>query len=202
MTLPCPSCNEPIAPDDRIMHMPCCGIVGHTSCMFNFLKPSYSSIICSLCDAVAHHSHSHSHSHQDSQSIQESAPMTPALSAAFKDAKKANAAKRKALTALKAALKGPRIAFKAQTDPLINSLKAMQSEARATSKLLPEALEYSRISRIVSAKSSRLLKVFNVSYQQMRDAGLQPRSRWFAYMQTLNWNIRKNFWLRRRFVHG
>ena len=203
---PCPSCNEPIAPDAHIMHMPCCSAVGHTICMLHAIKieqAGYSNMtnfFCSLCDA-----HIHSFTPPTYYPLpspqgqsQEMPTLTPALRAAIKDAKKAVAAKKKALRTFKSSLRTISVAFKIQTSPLIASLISMKKEAGFTASHSPAALEFMRMKRQATAKTNRLVKIFGLTWWDLRTLGIRGR-RVYSWKESVTGLIQHSLRLRSRF---
>ena len=92
----------------------------------------------------------------------EDPPLTPEIRAGLKKVKKAIAAKNKGFAMAKAAIKAAHTSFKAQSAPLIASLKAMKQEAILAVKLTEGFREGVRSYRAASTIENRFRKQFNI----------------------------------------
>lgn len=179
----CTLCNQAVQPDHRTMQMPCCIAEYHTQCYMTHMS-QYFTPRCFACDTVFYH-------HTPLQNEAGPPPLdTPEFRAAIREVKKARAVKNKAVAALNRAVREVAIGFKAQTSPLIASLKAMKREALLTTKLTQGWRDGSRATRSYTALLSRFQKRFAIGSHDLRTMGLRPR---------YSWCIRPAYILRRKF---
>ena len=175
----CTSCIQPLTSESRTMQMPCCGATGHTICMIQaFVLTRTLSTVEVYCAYCSDHVNTYMSNEQDTNSVYSDAPivmppMTPELRAAIKVAKKASVAKNKTTRALATALKNPYLAYKAQTYPIIASLKAIHKEAILTARLTPEYREAVSSSRRYTAIVTRLMKTYGIHGAFLRTLGLR-----------------------------
>jgi hypothetical protein len=118
-------------------------------------------------------------------------PLTPEIRAGLKKVKKAIAAKNKGFTLAKAAIKTAHDAFKAQSAPLIASLKAMKQEALLAAKLTEGFREGVRSYRAASTIETLFRKQFNI--HSLSSYGIRIRRyrwRWSTPQCVLNQKFR------------
>jgi hypothetical protein len=146
--------------------MVCCPAEAHTQCYISHIN-TYFSTGCFACNTVLFNYN---------QQPDVPPPLeTPEFRAALRVVKKARAARNKGLTAINKAVRHVAIGFKAQTAPLISSLKAMKREALQTVKLTQGWRDGVQASRRYTAILNNFTKEFEVNTQMLRAWGLWPR---------------------------
>ena len=165
----CTLCNQAMQPDHRTTQMPCCPAEVHTQCYITYMSHSFNPN-CFVCNTVLYHY---------IPNTDLPPPLdTPEYRAALRDVKKARAARNKGLLALNKSVRDVAIGFKAQTAPLISSLKAMKREAITTVKLTQGWREGFLTSRRYTAAVNRFTKDFALNTQTLRALRLWPRWYW------------------------
>ena len=161
--------------------MACCPAEAHTQCYITYMNYHFTSR-CFACNTTFYH---------NDPPLLEPPPLdTPEFRAAIREVKKARAIKNKAVVALNRAVHEVAIGFKAQTAPLISSLKAMKREALFTVKLTQGWRDGNRETRRYTALLSRFQKRFAIGSHDLRTMGLRPR---------YGWRVRPAYILRRKF---
>jgi len=166
----CSICHELLLEDARTMDMTCCSTTSHTNCIFQNLTVSSSLtqtfIKFPCCETVwatpfiyvPHIMHD-----EDQDQDQEPNPeITPVMREEIKKIKKAVAANNKGLLLAKRAIKAAHDTFRAQSAPLIASLKAMKREAMLGAKLTFGFHEGTRSRRALHIIYECFKKQFNI----------------------------------------
>lgn len=169
----CTLCNEIMQPDHRTIKMVCCPAEAHTQCFMTHISQYYGPR-CFACDTVFYEYNHHYHQPQTGPPPLD----TPEFRAAVREIKKARAAKNKAVIALNRAVREVAIGFKAQSAPLISSLKAMKREAIFTTKLTQGWRDGSRATRSYTMLLCRFQKRFAIGSHDLRALGLRQRYSW------------------------
>ena len=177
------------------MDMTCCPTTSHTSCVFQYMSvaSNYHDTVVTFpcCSTTWATQHEHLHYGSTQSPPPEDPPLSPEIRAGLKKVKKAIAAKNKGFMLAKAAIKAAHTAFKAQSAPLIASLKAMKQEAVLAAKLTEGFREGVRSYRAASTIESRFRKQFNI--HNVSSYGISTRRyrwRWSTPQGVLNRKFR------------
>jgi len=188
----CVICNFTIE-NTHTASAPCCAAVFHTACFVSHMPIAWTSttvgLACPVCYVVIRSSCQPYVATADPDPVE---PVLPEYVASVRRLRKAVAVQRKAAAAFQPVRVSAQKAFKAQTAPLIASLKAMKREALIALKLTPEFRATVSAQRQTTVLINHIKNSFSLSSYLMERFGLY-RSLWKTRQK---WKIRRAFRIR------